>query len=65
MLPEGKLYKAKPKRKCRTFGFWFAITWPNRVFQSQKVAQNAPLLLYFLEHEENLGSEKSLFEPLS
>ena len=65
MLPEGKLYQAKPKRKSRTFGFWFAISRPNRVFQSQKVAQNAPLLPYFLEHEENLGSEKSLFEPFS
>jgi len=53
----GKFYKAKPKRKARTSGFWFAITRPNRVFQSQKVAQNAPLLPYFLEHEENLGSD--------
>jgi hypothetical protein len=62
---EGKFYKAKPKRKSRTFRFWFAITWPNRVFQIQKVAQNAPLLPYFLEPGENLGSEKSLFEPFS
>ena len=29
---EGKFYKAKPKRKSRAFGFWFAITRPNRVF---------------------------------
>ena len=65
MLVEGKFYKAKPKRKSRTSGFWFAITRPNRVFQSQKVAQNAPLIPYFLEHEENLGSEKSLLEPFS
>jgi len=65
MRAEGKFYKAKPKRNSRTFWFWFAITRPNRVFQSQKVAQNAPLLPYFLEHEENLGSEKSLFEPFS
>ena len=58
---EGIFYKAKQKRKSRTFGFWLTITRPNRVFQSQKVAQNSPLLLpYFLEHEEKLGSEKSV-----
>jgi len=60
---EGKFHKEKPKRKSRSSGIWSAITRPNRVFQSQKVAQTTPLLPYFLEHEENLGSEKSLWEP--
>ena len=65
VILEGKFHKEKPKRKSRSSGIWSTTTRPYRVFQGQKVAQTTPLLPYFLEHEENLGSAKSLWSRFS
>ena len=59
----GKIPLREIKEEIRRYKLRLPGTHLGRVSQSQEVAQNAPLLPYFLGHKEILGSEKSLCDP--